>query len=205
MCRYDILCLRLKPCTIGRMTDTDTPAYKTCTACGLLKPLTDYYKDARRSDGRFSACKPCHVAAARPGMAAYQKAHRQEIVDRCRAERARKRADGTLKSGYPALKRWRQAHPEEYRRRNSQYKHMRRSKHLIAEMLERDGHRCLRCGATENLCPDHVKPVAKGGTNTIGNLQTLCRACNGLKAYKNTDYRKPAADVTPPETDVTGT
>ena len=51
-------------------------------------------------------------------------------------------------------------------------------------VLKRDGYRCVRCGASPSkdiaieLEVDHVFPVAKGGKNTIDNLQTLCRMCN---------------------------
>lgn len=41
------------------MTST---AYKRCTKCGEEKPLAEYYKDKRRSDGRYSHCKPCHLS-----------------------------------------------------------------------------------------------------------------------------------------------
>jgi hypothetical protein len=51
-------------------------------------------------------------------------------------------------------------------------------------VLKRDNYRCTRCGASPSsdhsveLEVDHVTPVAKGGGNSIDNLQTLCRMCN---------------------------
>lgn len=48
-------------------------------------------------------------------------------------------------------------------------------------VLERDGFRCVACGATAaqaQLQVDHIKPVAAGGTNAMRNLQTLCQKCN---------------------------
>jgi hypothetical protein len=51
-------------------------------------------------------------------------------------------------------------------------------------VLKRDNYRCAKCGASPSndhrveLEVDHVYPVAKGGRNTLENLQTLCRACN---------------------------
>lgn len=48
-------------------------------------------------------------------------------------------------------------------------------------VLDRDGHRCLRCGSTERLHVDHIYPRYLGGWNIEANLQTLCRACNLAK------------------------
>ena len=51
-------------------------------------------------------------------------------------------------------------------------------------VLKRDNFRCVKCGRSPSsnhaieLEVDHIKPVAKGGTNNIENLQTLCKDCN---------------------------
>lgn len=45
-------------------------------------------------------------------------------------------------------------------------------------VLDRDGHRCVRCGATEELEIDHVH----GDAAELSNLQVLCKTCNGDKA-----------------------
>ncbi len=42
----------------------------------------------------------------------------------------------------------------------------------------RDKHRCVKCGAAENLHIDHVIALSRGGSNDIDNLQVLCRDCN---------------------------
>ena len=55
---------------------------------------------------------------------------------------------------------------------------------LRHRVFQRDGYRCRECGATNKqtrLHVDHIKPVAKGGTNDLSNLQTLCEACNRAK------------------------
>ena len=38
---------------------------KTCSKCGVEKPLTEFSKNRSRKDGLFHYCKPCSVAAAR--------------------------------------------------------------------------------------------------------------------------------------------
>jgi hypothetical protein len=60
------------------------------------------------------------------------------------------------------------------------------------EVFERDGWQCRGCGCEtppelrgtyHDDAPemDHIHPLAKGGTHTTGNVQTLCRLCNQLK------------------------
>ena len=49
---------------------------------------------------------------------------------------------------------------------------------------QRDGGRCVQCSAETYLEFDHVIPFSKGGANTLGNVQLLCRKCNGEKGDK---------------------
>jgi len=49
------------------------------------------------------------------------------------------------------------------------------------QVKRRDGNYCLACGSTKRLCIDHVEARYRGGRNDMGNLQTLCRACNSQK------------------------
>lgn len=51
------------------------------------------------------------------------------------------------------------------------------------------GNVCVKCGATGKLSPDHVLPLAKGGSNMIFNIQPLCWPCNHRKHIDDTDYR----------------
>lgn len=58
--------------------------------------------------------------------------------------------------------------------------------HIKAEVWQRDGGRCRECGLDgsggASLEFDHIIPIAKGGANSVGNLQVLCRTCNGRKS-----------------------
>ena len=53
---------------------------------------------------------------------------------------------------------------------------------LRYRILTRDNSTCQCCGAKASdgvqLHIDHIKPVSKGGTNILENLQTLCKDCN---------------------------
>lgn len=48
---------------------------------------------------------------------------------------------------------------------------------------------CLKCGNRPAISPDHVKPLALGGSNTVDNLQLLCENCNKGKGDEEIDYR----------------
>jgi hypothetical protein len=49
------------------------------------------------------------------------------------------------------------------------------------QVFERDDFRCVKCGRRSHLRADHVIPESLGGPTTLGNLQTLCEACNCKK------------------------
>ena len=44
--------------------------------------------------------------------------------------------------------------------------------------------KCVKCNSTNNLQIDHIYPKSKGGSDVLGNLQTLCARCNLKKGNK---------------------
>ncbi|OKI16598.1 hypothetical protein A6A07_11360 [Streptomyces sp. CB03911] len=50
-----------------------------------------------------------------------------------------------------------------------------------AAVRDRDGHRCVSCGAVDDLTLDHIYPWSLGGSDTVDNLRVLCRPCNSRK------------------------
>jgi hypothetical protein len=66
---------------------------------------------------------------------------------------------------------------------------------LKAQVLERAGHKCECCGATENLEIDHIIPVSKGGKSVLENLQVLCRRCNRKKRQRSTSAEQLATQI----------
>lgn len=58
------------------------------------------------------------------------------------------------------------------------------------ELVARYGGRCVRCGsAPTRLERDHIVPIYQGGSDGIGNIQPLCRKCNGAKGPEDCDWR----------------
>ena len=67
--------------------------------------------------------------------------------------------------------------------------------HIKEAIFKRDGYECVVCGRGKKdgveICADHIKPKDKGGTNTIGNGQTLCMEHNLMKKnYSQTEAGK---------------
>lgn len=62
------------------------------------------------------------------------------------------------------------------------------SRHIAQEVKvavwQRDGAQCVACGARDYLEFDHIIPHSKGGASTLGNVQLLCRKCNGAKGAR---------------------
>lgn len=54
-------------------------------------------------------------------------------------------------------------------------------KGLRETVYAKDGHRCVRCSAVDDLTIDHIFPQSLGGTHAITNLRTLCRSCNSAR------------------------
>lgn len=58
-------------------------------------------------------------------------------------------------------------------------------------IFERDGYRCVYCGAqfpAEELTLDHVQARVKGGDRSEGNLVTACEACNIKKGHRRLSH-----------------
>ena len=60
------------------------------------------------------------------------------------------------------------------------------------DLKEHYDNTCLACGESEpdvKITPDHVIPLAMGGSNSIDNIQPLCWGCNARKQARIKDYR----------------
>jgi hypothetical protein len=73
-------------------------------------------------------------------------------------------------------------------RMSAQYERSLMTPSMRADILRRDGYRCIKCGATAQqgaeLHIDHIRPVSMGGATTPENLQTLCAPCNTGKGNR---------------------
>ncbi len=54
------------------------------------------------------------------------------------------------------------------------------------EKLRKQGGRCLYCTqpiSVKQATAEHRKPIARGGTDTAGNIDAACKACNTAKGW----------------------
>jgi hypothetical protein len=57
-------------------------------------------------------------------------------------------------------------------------------KKVLKLLLHKYNFQCVACRSTDNLTIDHIKPVSRGGTDEMNNLQILCKSCNSKKGSK---------------------
>ena len=65
-------------------------------------------------------------------------------------------------------------------------KHLRRWKAQQFLVLPKELRRlysqpCVACGGEDNMTIDHIVPLSRGGSHSVGNLQSLCFSCNASK------------------------
>lgn len=78
-------------------------------------------------------------------------------------------------------------YPEKKKQKDKEYGFRRRgynAGYIDWEAVENMDKVCKKCGITDDLTIDHIRPLSKGGTNDISNLQILCRRCNASKGAK---------------------
>lgn len=51
-------------------------------------------------------------------------------------------------------------------------------------MVDRHGSTCFYCGRKGPVTMDHVMPVSRGGTHSVGNLVPACANCNSSKRHR---------------------
>lgn len=70
----------------------------------------------------------------------------------------------------------------EIKKRRSQFQKNRDK--LMLLIIKRDGYFCQFCKTTEDLEVDHIRPLSKGGSDELDNLQLLCGSCNNCKGAR---------------------
>lgn len=97
-------------------------ATKPCGRCGETKPLSEFYRDAKRKDGHAYACKPCCRLQVRQSQERMRKAmgeaawrdYVRENQRRSRERTGNSRGKAYNRAQYAALSALRDAHRNQY-------------------------------------------------------------------------------------------
>lgn len=63
---------------------------------------------------------------------------------------------------------------------------IRQYRKVFKQLMAKYKYQCVHCKESDSqlLTIDHIKPVSKGGSDAMSNLQILCRSCNSSKGNR---------------------
>ena len=175
---------------------------KSCCTCKQSKDPSFFSRNKSREDGLQDRCKECvrnvrrekRIAAGLVVMGPKQT--KEERLARAReynriSQRSRKRRQENYEHVLEIERASRTKNKEKQRpfKNERQMRRARIQKEksfliLPKELKKLYNQPCLFCNSKENQSIDHVIPLSRGGTHSIGNLITLCRSCNSKKSNK---------------------
>jgi 5-methylcytosine-specific restriction endonuclease McrA len=194
---------------------------KICASCLKLKPISEFYKDARSKDGLYTRCKKCHSKSTKKWQESNAEKFKEDNMKwknthkKQRNEQNKKWARAHPEKRRKTFAAWRNKNPEygkNWRKNNKEkirhYAQNRRARvrgnggELTVEewnaVLDFYGYQCLCCGKGDvKLTIDHVIPIFQGGKYSVDNVQPLCGPCNSRKKDKTIDYRKEYYHASP--------
>lgn len=159
---------------------------KVCRVCKTEKPLNQFGKDKRASDGLGTQCKACVH-------------YREQILNHDRTlARTRAHWEKSGKKYRVQHEKWRKANQlkcnQLSRKRVARQRAATIGKVNYKNVLERDGYWCHICEKAidptikgprpDALSFDHVIPLARGGSHTEDNLKPAHKTCNSRKGIK---------------------
>lgn len=166
---------------------------KVCTLCKKEKPYKLFALSNKTKSGFGSRCKSCE---SERGKIRYQ-----EIKDQAK-QNARlyrnvnhsKRLDIERKS---RLKNKEKNRPSKNARQSIRNKTLSKTPFLILEkeLQKIYSSPCFMCGCKENQSLDHIIPISRGGTHSVGNIMTLCKNCNASKHSRTITEWKHSKDM----------
>lgn len=152
----------------------------------ILAKKADYYVDNK--------------ATIAPRAAAFREDNRERLREEARAYSAENREERRVRQAAyraanpEAWREWSKRNPEKIRlaqltRRTRMHEGSTAevTPKDIQKLINRHDGCCVYCGikpTNEPMQIDHVVPISKGGSNTIGNLLPACRSCNSSKRDK---------------------
>lgn len=171
---------------------------KRCPKCETHKQLSEFGKHKQTKDGLKNYCRVCNNASAR----AYQNSNRDKVRKANReytranseANKARSKAwyYNNREKALTDSKKWQLENKEKVSNYKLINRHKRRAMVKESGVYKVTGkdlakirrNNCVYCGSSENITVEHIIPITRGGTHSIGNLTSACRSCNFSKSGK---------------------
>lgn len=153
---------------------------RICRKCGVEKPLENFVVSKASRGGRTHECRTC----ANLRVYEWNKNNRSKVLETNAKWRAANLVSAREK-GRANTKRWQAANPEKVR----EYSINRRAREkasryydVSSQYLKRvHASPCFYCGSKDFVEADHVIPLSRGGSHSVGNLVPACRVCNASK------------------------
>lgn len=146
--------------------------YKTCSSCKANLPFSEFHKHPRGQFGLHPRCKPCKALS--------DKNSKLNNPNRDSDNSKRFRL-----SNPEYMSNWRKDNPEKVLAANAK-RRSRLKNNGVYFITEKDGlalynSNCFYCGSDKQIQADHIIPIARGGSHSIGNLLPACATCNKSK------------------------
>lgn len=148
---------------------------KICQTCGVEKDLSKFSKSSSNKDFHQHKCKDCFASWYLTNRNKRLLKDKQNYLVNKDAICKRKRDNyylDPLKSNLKEQKRRAQ------KLSNGIYKI------TTKEFKKLKNQNCFYCGSYNQIEIDHVLPISRGGTHSVGNLVSACLKCNRSKKDK---------------------
>jgi len=155
---------------------------KTCTKCKILKPTLDFGVEKRTKIGLQAACKACQNNRGKKRYSQIKEYAKKQATE-YRNSNYQKRIEIERKSRLKNKEKYRMLRSERQSYRNYAI-NSRRFLILPKELKKIYSSECFKCGSNKNQSLDHIVPISRGGSHSIGNIMTLCKNCNASKGNK---------------------
>lgn len=148
--------------------------YKICSICKINQKISNFYKISG-SERAISWCKSCYKDYN------LKNKERKKVYD-FEYRQVNKKRIAKVSRKYHVSNRER-ARDAAHRRRSIQ---MNNGSFKIykKELFKIYNSACFYCGSLNKITIDHIVPISRGGTHSIGNLVAACAFCNGSKHNK---------------------
>lgn len=160
-----------------------------CSKCSVAKPASEYYRAAGNRTGLMSYCKACKKsqvvrwAKTNPEkVSAYRRTRRNKPGYK-KQERERYREKNPDKHRQ-SIRNWKKKNPHKKKAYKYKYRAKLRANAFSfthKDLIRLDRAPCFACNSRDFLTLDHLIPVHRSGTHSIGNLHVLCVPCNSSK------------------------